>query len=72
MSPDGPLTAWQILEVQGMINLSVDMAIKDYDGVNTARHSEHSTKMDRLMWGIIVTLASSVGTLITILLTHGK
>lgn len=55
-----------------MIKLSVDMAIKDYDGVNTARHSEHSTKMDRLMWGIIVTLASSVGTLITILLTHGK
>ena len=63
---DQPLTAWARLEVQRMI----DVTIERYDQRQDLRHKENSAKLDRLIWLIIVTLLSALGSLASNVLTH--
>ena len=66
LTPDEPLTAWARLEVQRMI----DVTIERYDQRQDLRHKENSAKLDRLIWLIIVTLLSAVGGLALNVLEH--
>ena len=66
LTPDEPLTAWARLEVQRMI----DVTIERYDQRQDLRHKENSAKLDRLIWLIIVTLLTALGGLATNVLAH--
>lgn len=60
---EGPLSRW---EVSNMITLAIDKANDRQD----MRHKENSQKLDKLIWLIIITLLSALGSLTTNLLGH--
>ena len=68
MAPGGPLTRYEVLNM-------IDEAIREYDGVNTARHAEHTEQLTWLVRLGIGVLLTSTGSLIAVLIglmIHGK
>jgi hypothetical protein len=64
MNPvNGNLTEWQV-------KVMIGEAIKEYDGLNTKRHEEHTKKLDRLMMLILGTLLTAAAGLVTDVVIH--
>jgi hypothetical protein len=64
MNPvNGNLSEWQV-------RVMIGEAIKEYDGLNTKRHDEHTKKLDRLMYLILGTLLTAAAGLVVDVVIH--
>jgi hypothetical protein len=60
---NGNLSEWQV-------RVMIGEAIKEYDGLNTKRHDEHTKKLDRLMYLILGTLLTAAAGLVVDVVIH--